>query len=88
MVMTITERRKALEDIRYEANKLIVALREECTHPLYTAKYDASTGNWCEQDDRYWVDFHCPDCGWNWRAYTGDEEGDKYYRGNHERVIK
>lgn len=41
-------------------------LRACCTHPNVKKKHGSNTGNWCPQDDCYWTDFDCPDCGKHW----------------------
>lgn len=42
-------------------------LQAKCRHRNAVAEYRGDTGNWCEADDRYWIDFHCYDCGHRWQ---------------------
>lgn len=46
----------------------IKSLQEQCPHPkeAISEKYDGDTGNWCPQDDSYWVDRKCNNCGQRW----------------------
>ena len=87
---TVLERRNELDAIMKDARQMKWALQEECDHPLYTARYDGNTGNWCESDDTYWVVIKCPDCEFSETVYSDDERPNKrfQYRGNHPRVIK
>lgn len=87
--MNIAEKRQALEQIRADAQRLLLDLRTQCDHGNYTAKYGGNTGNWCESDDSYWVDFNCPECGWTKREYSEvDGKRNPYYYGNHKNVIR
>ena len=38
----------------------------ECVHVGLTGKYRANTGNYCPEDDSYWVEFKCPRCDKQW----------------------
>lgn len=56
------------ETIRPEIEKLskeIRDLQKKCGHKNFTTKKGANTGNWCEEDNIYWVDVRCSDCGWS-----------------------
>lgn len=37
-----------------------------CKHPAAKREARSNTGNWCKQDDCYWYDCSCPDCGKLW----------------------
>ena len=37
--------------------------QSECPHDIVEGQYKASTGNWCPQDDSYWITATCLDCG-------------------------
>ena len=43
-----------------------INLQNECEHPNVTKTAKADTGNFCPQDDSYWYEFRCPDCGKFW----------------------
>ena len=49
-------------------NKLASLQNEECPHIQFENKAGSDTGNWCKQDDSYWYDYHCFDCGKMWRV--------------------
>ena len=49
--------------------------QQDCPHEGLVGKYEANTGNWCASDDRYWVEFSCPDCGKRW---TEDQDATRY----------
>lgn len=44
----------------------IKAIQDACTHENKTGIYEGDTGNFCKQDDRYWIDVHCQDCDKVW----------------------
>lgn len=63
-------------------NNMLEGVRETCPHENVDAKYDANTGNWCEQDNAYWVTVSCRDCGkWFTVDSNEDKEGYKYWGG-------
>lgn len=39
---------------------------EICKHSNVSKMPRANTGNWDRNDDRYWYEFRCPDCGLFW----------------------
>lgn len=41
-------------------------LQAKCRHIHAVAEHKSDTGNWCEADDRYWINFRCYDCGHVW----------------------
>lgn len=41
-------------------------IQHKCTHPDVTKEYKANTGNYDPSADRYWINFHCPDCDKRW----------------------
>ena len=66
--LKISTRYKRIRKKYDEAYAAMLALQEECTHPNATKEYGANTGNWCKQDDYYWIDHQCPDCQKRWRT--------------------
>ena len=42
-------------------------LQLNCEHPFASREPKADTGNWCKDDDKYWYDCKCPDCGKVWQ---------------------
>lgn len=82
---SIAERREALQQIFREGQALMEALKEECPHLEYIATYDGDTGNWCRDDDCYWVVLECQHCGKRHTAYSelaGGGRNDLYYQHN------
>lgn len=57
-----TQLEAQIGEIRERANELIKQAQEHCKHPNLEGKAGSNTGNWCPQDDCYWLDLHCPDC--------------------------
>lgn len=67
--MNSTVIRKQVSRIRAMQTRLIVEvqhLQEVCPHEHKTGKYKGDTGNWCPDDDSYWIDAHCLDCDKSW----------------------
>ena len=59
---------KVMLPYRNEQGKLqikIKELQEKCTHQYATKVAGANTGNYCRQDDSYWYNINCPDCGYS-----------------------
>ncbi len=48
------------------AQAKIKQLQDSCSHIGLEGKYEANTGNWCKEDDSYWVVFSCPVCEKRW----------------------
>lgn len=67
--------RAQLTTIISEAQLLLRQLQVECPHVNKTGVYKGNTGNWCSQDDSYWIDAKCPDCGKSWMI---DSEMEQY----------
>lgn len=43
-----------------------VTTEVECRHPDAEKTYHGDSGNYDPNDDRYWYEFYCPDCGKRW----------------------
>jgi hypothetical protein len=41
-------------------------LKELCSHPDTSKKHCGDTGNWDRNQDSYWIEYRCPDCGKFW----------------------
>ena len=73
-------------------NAQIKQLRMICTHPevIKTAKSD--TGNWCKDDDAYWYEFVCEECGSRWqeeqRIYNQRMREDKWVWEKDRKIIE
>lgn len=53
----------------------IAEMRANCPHENSTGQYYGNGGNWCPQDDEYWLRTECLDCG---RVALVDSEDDEY----------
>lgn len=47
-------------------SKSILALQQQCTHPVVTRIPKSDTGNYDRSQDRYWYDCRCVDCDKRW----------------------
>lgn len=61
--MSIREERFKLQQKIASLQEKLNALRESCPHQIVDGEYKANTGNWCPQDDCYWISATCRDCG-------------------------
>lgn len=57
---------------------LIAEAQAECKHPDLEGEYGSNTGNWCEQDDCYWINLNCPTCGKRWQVDSDQPEYREY----------
>lgn len=67
--MTPNQVRRKLAVINKNQEKWDQAERDlwaNCPHPDASKKYCSSTGNWDRNDDAYWIEWKCPDCGRKW----------------------
>ena len=53
-------------------------LQSQCTHENFTGTYGCDTGNWCRDDDSYWINFTCLDC--DMRRHVSYERNEAEYR--------
>ena len=64
-------------DIRAEKARITLAIKKlegelqhlqynVCDHPNATKVPNCNTGNWDRNDDHYWYECKCPDCGLYW----------------------
>lgn len=58
-----------------ELRKELKEHQEKCQHPRGTFKRGFNNGNWCPQDDQYWIDVHCDVC---FKSWTIDEKEPDY----------
>lgn len=63
----IEEKRKLIESRQDELLHELRVLQSFCKHRNATSEPRSDTGNWCKQDDCYWVEHRCPECGKFWR---------------------
>lgn len=47
---------------------IIEACQADCSHPGVVIENRGNTGNWCPDDDAYWSEWDCPNCGKHWRT--------------------
>lgn len=64
--MDIKKEYERLWAIKRKIHTKLRTLQEVCNHPLAVKTPHADTGNWCKDDDSYWYEFQCPDCGKFW----------------------
>lgn len=55
-----------LYDRRNKINRQILKIQNSCKHKEVIKVDNSNTGNWCPDDDSYWYECHCPDCGKCW----------------------
>lgn len=53
------------ERLEYWRGK-ITQYQSECSHGNHVKIAKSDTGNWCPQDDSYWYEITCQDCGKYW----------------------
>jgi hypothetical protein len=61
--------RRKLARIQKQQEKWDLAekeLKELCSHPDASKKHRGDTGNWDRNEDSYWIEYKCPDCGKFW----------------------
>ena len=63
----IEKKRKLIESQQDELLHELGVLQSFCKHKKATSEHHSDTGNWCKQDDCYWVEYHCSECGKFWR---------------------
>lgn len=68
--------KKTRERIELDMKALYVELESvqaKCTHQGdLTYKYQGSSGNWDRNDDCYWIEWRCQDCGKRWTTSQDD----------------
>lgn len=48
--------------------------QSKCQHTKGTFEYGSNTGNWCPDDDVYWITAECEICKKRWRSYSEEKE--------------
>lgn len=64
----ITLERIRLEKRIANAKSKLYGLQQRCKHPNRVSVHGANTGNWDPDNDSYWVNHSCPECGLRWRT--------------------
>jgi hypothetical protein len=57
---------KQVVAIKKKISKLteqLLYIQQECSHENVVGEMKGDTGNWCQQDDSYWISADCQDCG-------------------------
>jgi hypothetical protein len=78
-IMTHTEAQLIRSNTNYLENRIaeyrkkVQEWQSRCKHDLVEGEYKANTGNWCAQDDSYWITAKCLDCGKQIHADSGTE---------------
>jgi hypothetical protein len=68
----ITEIKTQIADLTNELKQI----QSECSHPVscVTGKYGANTGNWCPDDDVWWITLYCSLCDKGWTVYSHSKD--------------
>ena len=61
-------KREKLKDKIHNAMEALKDLQDICIHPSATHVNSADTVNWCKDDDSYWTEHWCVDCGKKWQT--------------------
>lgn len=80
--MNVKSKIKKSEKLFEQARALVKAAQEECNHPNLLGKYESNTGNWCVNDDEYWLNLKCPDCKKYWTVMSTEPDYAKYHKIN------
>ncbi len=82
----ITERLEKIKElqntIKPEVDRLFGEIKElmaKCDHKNFTNKKGGNFGNQSEEDNIYWVDVFCNDCGWT-SSFYHHEDPVSYYK--------
>lgn len=75
--MTIPEQVARVKSMIARLQSELGRIRDTCPHPHKEGRYKGNTGNWCPDDDSYWIDVSCPDCGKTWHV---DSHAPEYKR--------
>ena len=67
MKKSVIEIKKQIESLEIRLTKI----RDKCKHINAEKKYGANTGNFDPNDDCYWIDFACLECGKRWHEQQG-----------------
>lgn len=65
MISTSTMRYRIEQKIKKYTDAL-KELQGNCAHFSAEKTAKSDTGNWCKQDDSYWYECFCPECGKRW----------------------
>jgi hypothetical protein len=65
-MISITKRRERLLTKSKKLSNDLLELQELCPHAKVAKVAKADTGNWCKNDDLYWYELSCPECGKFW----------------------
>lgn len=68
-----------------EYQERIAKHQEQCKHEVVNGEYRADTGNWCKEDDSYWISAVCLDCQKHIYATSDTEE---YYKLSNSGMIR
>ncbi len=74
--MSIKTKAKALNRRIVKLQNELVALQETCPHPDESLFRKARCGG--ENDNEYWFNFHCHDCG---KRFQTEQTKEWWYRG-------
>lgn len=78
--MTTTQKVERIKAMQERLTDELRAIQDACPHTNKQGKYGGNTGNWCPQDDCYWIDVTCLDCQKRYTVYD-NEQGYKQFNG-------
>lgn len=67
MLKSILVKLQKIKELQSGINKS----RNRCKHKNHTKVNKANTGNWDRNDDSYWTDCSCSNCGAKWKTTQG-----------------
>lgn len=73
--------RSKMNTLIHKKDKVIEQIKKlqgQCTHENFTGVYECDTGNWCPDDDTYWILMTCLDC--DMTRYVSYETNEAEYR--------
>lgn len=66
----IQKTRTEMTELHTKLMNLVIEDQKECKHEKLYKWYTADTGNWCPNDDVYYVSVFCNECDSSWEADT------------------
>lgn len=55
-----------IQKLTEEYHNAVKSIQDRCKHRYLEKTYKSDTGNWCKADDRYWIEYKCPECLKSW----------------------
>ena len=84
VLVDIKDKVVRIEAMMSTLRKELQIIQENCPHKNKEGEYDSDSGNWCPDDDSYWISARCLDCG---KTFHIDSKRDKNDYYNFDGVI-